>query len=46
VNLLPTRIPVNIILYHMEGDPDAASAYWRLAMVTRGSFFSPSRDWP
>jgi hypothetical protein len=46
VTLLSTRIPVNIILYHMEGDPDAASAYWRLAMVTRGSFFSPSRDWP
>jgi hypothetical protein len=43
--LLP-RVPVNIILYHMEGDPAAASAYWRLAMVTNGSFFSPSRDWP
>jgi hypothetical protein len=46
VRMLSPRIPVNIILYHMEGDPNAASAYWRLAMVTKGSFFSPSRDWP
>jgi hypothetical protein len=38
--------PVNIILYPMEGDPLAADAYWRLAKDTRGSFFSPSRDWP
>ncbi|MGD1970033.1 MAG: VWA domain-containing protein [Desulfobacterales bacterium] len=38
--------PVNIILYPMEGDPLAADAYWRLAKRTRGSFFSPSKDWP
>lgn len=44
--LLPAQVPVNIILYRMEGDPAAASAYWRLAMQTGGSFFSPSRDWP
>jgi len=44
VRTLPSRVPVNVILYHMEGDPAAASAYWRLAMVTSGSFFSPSRD--
>lgn len=44
--MLSASIPVNIILYHLEGDPDAASAYWRLAMATGGSFFSPSRDWP
>lgn len=40
------KAPVNIILYPMEGDPLAADAYWRLAKRTRGSFFSPSRDWP
>lgn len=40
------RAPVNIILYPMEGDPMAADAFWRLAQSTRGSFFSPSRDWP
>ena len=43
---LPPQVPVNAILYHMEGDPAAASAFWRLAMATGGSFFSPSRDWP
>jgi len=40
------RAPVNIILYPMEGDPLAADAFWRLAKDTRGSFFSPSKDWP
>jgi hypothetical protein len=43
---LPSRIPVNIILYPMEGDPVAADAYWRLAKDTRGSFFCPAKDWP
>jgi hypothetical protein len=43
---LPIGIPVNVILLPMEGDPMAASAYWRLAQVTGGSFLSPSSDWP
>ena len=43
---LPARVPVNIILYPMEGDPLAADAFWRLARKTRGSFFSPSENWP
>ena len=43
---VPSMIPVNIILYPMEGDPMAADAYWRLAKNTRGSFFCPSKDWP
>jgi len=46
IGRLPSRVPVNIILYPMEGDPLAASSYWRLAKDTRGSFFCPSRDWP
>jgi hypothetical protein len=40
------KAPVNVILYPMEGDPLAADAFWRLAQRTRGSFFSPSKDWP
>ena len=44
--VLDAGVPVNIILYPMEGDPFAASAFWKLAADTRGSFFSPSRDWP
>jgi hypothetical protein len=40
------RAPINIILFPMEGDPLAADAFWRLAKDTRGSFLSPSKDWP
>jgi hypothetical protein len=43
---VPPRIPINVILYPMEGDPMAADAYWRLAKKTRGSFFCPAKDWP
>jgi hypothetical protein len=43
---LPGRVPVNVILFPIEGDPAAASAYWELALATRGSLLSPSRDWP
>jgi hypothetical protein len=46
IRQLPSRTPVNTILYPMEGDPLAASAYWRLAKDSRGSFFCPSKDWP
>jgi hypothetical protein len=46
VERLPSRIPINIVLYPMEGDPMAASVFWRLAVDTRGSFFCPSADWP
>jgi hypothetical protein len=46
VRRLPFRVPVNIILYPIEGDPLSASAFWRLATTTNGSFFCPSRDWP
>ncbi len=43
---LPKDLPVNVILFPMEGDPLAASSYWQLAQVSGGSFMSPSRDWP
>ena len=46
LEVLPDGIPVNTILFHMEGDPQASSEYWKLASLTRGAFFSPSRDWP
>jgi hypothetical protein len=44
--MLPRNVPVNIILAPMEGDPMAASEFWQLAQVSRGSFMSPSKDWP
>lgn len=46
VRQLPSRVPVNIILAPMEGDPMAASELWLLALRTQGSLMSPSRDWP
>lgn len=46
VESLRRSLPVNVILFPMEGDPAAASAYWRLALATHGSFLSPSEDWP
>jgi len=45
VKMLPD-IPVNVILFPLEGDPAAASAYWQLAALTRGAYFCPSPDWP
>lgn len=46
VKKLPKQIPVNTVLLPMEGDAYAAAAFWRLAVDTKGSFFTPSRDWP
>lgn len=46
VEKLPRGIPVNTILFPMEGDPEAAALFWQFAMNTRGAFIAPSRDWP
>jgi len=46
VKTLPRRIPVNVLLFPMEGDPLAAASFWQLAIASHGSFMSPSRDWP
>jgi hypothetical protein len=43
---LGKSIPINTLLFPIEGDPAAAEAFWRLAILTRGSFITPSRDWP
>jgi hypothetical protein len=46
VNELPKKVPVNVLLFPMDGDPEAAVNFWDLAASTKGSFMSPSRDWP
>ncbi len=46
VSTLPKGVPVNIILFPMEGDPEAAALFWQLGLVSKGAFLSPSRDWP
>jgi hypothetical protein len=42
----PFNVPVNVILFAMEGDPLAAPAYWTLALRSGGSMMAPSEDWP
>ncbi len=46
VEKLPLGVPVNTILFPMEGDPEAAALFWQFAMSTKGAFIAPSRDWP
>jgi hypothetical protein len=43
---LPDNVPVNTILFPMEGDPMAAVRFWKLAVETKGSFLTPTSDWP
>jgi hypothetical protein len=46
VRQLPVGVPVNTLLFAMEGDPQAAPAYWMVAIRTGGSMMAPSEDWP
>ncbi len=46
IKSLPAGVPVNTILFPMEGDPLAAANFWKLAVDSGGSFFTPTRDWP
>jgi len=46
ITSLSRSIPVNTMLLPLEGDPYAAAAFWRLAIVSRGAFVAPARDWP
>ena len=44
--LIPSGIPINIMLYPMVGDAQAAVSFWTLALQTKGSFMTVSHDWP
>ena len=46
IRQLPVGVPVNTLLFAMEGDPHAAWAYWLVAIRTGGSMMAPSEDWP
>jgi len=46
MSVVNLSIPINVILFPMEGDPIASPSYWRLAQITGGAFLSPARDWP
>ncbi len=42
----PRGITVNVILLPIEGDPGAASLYWRWTAATQGVLISPATSWP
>jgi hypothetical protein len=46
VDQLPRQVPINVIMFPIEGDPMASAAFWNLARVTNGAYISPSWDWP
>lgn len=46
IRRIPTGLAVNTLLFPMEGDPEAAGSFWQLAVMSKGSFITPSRDWP
>ncbi len=46
VRKLPSGIPVNVLMFPLEGDPIAPISYWNLAHITGGTLLSPSDDWP
>lgn len=43
---VPRKLPVNVMLLPMDGDPNAAGYFWELAVASGGSLLTPSRDWP
>lgn len=43
---VPRRLPINVMLLPMDGDPSAAGYFWELAVASGGSLLTPSRDWP
>ncbi len=46
VRQAPVGVPINVILLAMEGDHDAAPAYWLMSLRSGGSVLSPAEDWP
>jgi len=46
MDLILPGIPVNTMLLPLEGDTQAAGAFWGMAIATRGAFVTPARDWP
>ena len=46
VRSVPRRLPVNVLLFPMDGDPQAPGYFWEFAVASGGSLITPSRDWP
>lgn len=46
VGQLPQHVPIDSVLLPMQGDPEAAHAFWHLARTSDGSLVMPAKDWP
>lgn len=46
VRVAAPDIPVNTILYPLEGDPASPFLFWQLADRTEGALVSPAPSWP
>ena len=46
VSQLPQHVPIDSVLLPMQGDPEAAHAFWHLARTSDGSVLMPAKDWP
>ncbi len=46
VRIAASDIPVNTILYPLEGDPASPFLFWQLADRTEGALVSPAPSWP
>ena len=46
IRRLPPNVPINVIMFPMEGDPFASGAYWALSRQTGGVYLSPPENWP
>jgi von Willebrand factor type A domain len=42
----PRTVPLSVILLPMEGEPQAASAFWVASRRSGGAFLMPAKDWP
>jgi hypothetical protein len=46
VKVIDRKLPIDVVLLPMKGDPLAGYAFWKLARRCNGSYVIPSRDWP
>ena len=46
VRVAAPDIPINTILYPLEGDPASPFLFWQLADRTKGGLVSPAPSWP
>ena len=46
VNKRLTGVPVDVILFPLEGDANAVRGYWLLSALSGGRMLTPARGWP